>query len=134
MYERILVATDGSEAASRALEQALDLASTFDAELHAIAVVDTRRYGDSMLTDSADVVGDMSEYATELLNDVRSRADVDVTTELRRGHPPKAIGDYAESVDADLLVLGHRGRGSGDHIGSVAERVVRDVDRPVLTA
>ncbi len=89
MYERILVATDGSEAANRALEQALDLASTFDAELHAIAAVDTRRYGDSMLADSADVVDDLREYATELLTDVHSRG--------RRRHDRTASRSSTES-------------------------------------
>lgn len=134
MYDRILVATDGSTSAERAIDQALDLAKTFGAELYGISVIDTRRYGDSMLSDSEQVLGDLEEHADELLEDVRSRADLDVTTELREGRPHVEIAEYATEIDADLIVLGNRGMGSGEEIGSTAERVVRNVARPVLTA
>lgn len=134
MYERILVATDGSDAAERAVHRAVDLATTFDAELYGISVVDTRRYGDSMLSESNRVIADLEQYATDLLTDLESRTDWEVTTELRSGRPHVEISDYARAIDADLLVLGNRGLGSGDGIGSTAERVVRHGERPVLTA
>ncbi len=134
MYKRILVATDGSEPADRAVDHALDLGSKFDVEVHAVSVVDTRRYGDSMLTGTEAIVDEVTERAAEILGDVERRADVDVVTSVRRGSPATEIGSYADEVDADLLVLGHRGRESADEIGSTAERVVRTVDRPVLTA
>lgn len=134
MYDTILVATDGSESANRAVEQALDLASMFDAELYGISVVDTRRYGDSMLSDSSGVIGDLEDNAEDISADIESRADVDVTTTVRRGRPHEEISSYADSIDADLIVLGNRGLGANGEIGSTAERVVRYLDRPVLTA
>ena len=134
MYDRILVATDGSASATRAVEQAIDLATTFESELYGISVIDTRRYGDSMLAESAQVLEDLEAHAEELLTDLRDRPSLDVTTELRRGRPHVEITDYADAVGADLLVLGNRGIGDGDEIGSTAERVVRNTDRPVLTA
>ncbi|THE64310.1 universal stress protein [Salinadaptatus halalkaliphilus] len=133
MYESILVATDGSDSADRAVDAALDLASVFDAELYAISVVDTRRYGDSALSGSESVVSDLETQASELLEAVERRGDRDVTTELRHGKPHGEISDYATAIDADLLVLGNRGRESGEVIGSTAERIVRFVNRPVLT-
>jgi nucleotide-binding universal stress UspA family protein len=134
MYETILVATDGSDSANRAIEDALDLASTFGADLYAISVVDTRRYGDSMLSGSSRVLSELRDHATELLEDIESQTNTDVTTELRRGRPDEEIGDYAAAIDADLIVLGNRGLGAGGEIGSNAERVLRRVDRPVLTS
>ncbi|MFB6311897.1 MAG: universal stress protein, partial [Salinirussus sp.] len=41
MYERILVPTDGSEPVQAAIERAIDLATTYDAALHTVYVVDT---------------------------------------------------------------------------------------------
>ena len=41
MYESILIPTDGSEAAELAVEEALDVAEKFDAEVHTLYVVDT---------------------------------------------------------------------------------------------
>ncbi len=134
MYDTILIATDGSDSADRAADHALDLASTFDADLHALYVVDTRRYGGSMVTDADSVTADLEERGRELLDDIASRADVGVTTVLRSGRPSQLIGEYADEIDADLLVIGNRGLSSGGEIGSTAERVVRYVDRPVITA
>ncbi|SDJ90820.1 universal stress protein [Natronorubrum texcoconense] len=134
MYDTILVATDGSQSANRAVDHALDLASTFDATLHAIYVVDTRRYGESMLSGSDGVVTEVEDRGRELLEEIEMRADVDVTLTDREGRPYEQIGEYAEEIDADLLVLGNRGLGSSGEIGSNAERVVRYVDRPVITA
>ncbi|WP_306060945.1 universal stress protein [Natronococcus wangiae] len=134
MYETILVATDGSSAAERAVDGAIDLASTFDAELHAISVVDTSRYGDSMLSGTEGVIDELKGRAEVVLEEVETRADVDVATEVRHGRPHEEIGEYADAINADLLVLGNRGLGASDQIGSTAERVVRYVDRPVLTA
>ncbi|TYL36522.1 universal stress protein [Natronococcus pandeyae] len=133
MYETILVATDGSSPANRAVDAAVDIASTFDADLHVVSVVDTSRYGDSMLSGTEDVIDELRGRAEEILEDVETRADVDVTTEIRRGRPHEEIVGYADSTDADLLVVGNRGLGASGQIGSTAERVVRYVDRPVLT-
>lgn len=133
MYDRILVATDGSDHANRATEYAIDLASTFETELYVISVVDTGRYSDSLLSGSETVVDELEDRADELVEDVKRRANVEVSSEVRSGRPHEEIGDCAASVEADLIVLGHRGRGQSDGIGSIAERVVRNVDRPVLT-
>ena len=47
-YENVLVPTDGSDAPERAMAQALALAETFDADLHLLHVIDTRRYDTSI--------------------------------------------------------------------------------------
>ena len=136
MYDTILVATDGSEAAERAVVQAADLAETFDAHLYAVYVVDTGRYGRDVLEESTGVLDDLEARGRGLLEDVAARCDAEVTTELRRGRPDEEIDALAAELDADLVVLGNRGLGTGPdgQIGSVAERVVRSVGRPVITA
>ncbi len=136
MYETILVPTDGSDPANRAVEHAVDLASTFDADLHAIYVVDSRRYGSRAVADADAILDELADRGRRILEELRDRADREVTTELRRGRPNEETTAYAEEIDADLIVLGNRGLGdpSGAAIGSVAERVVRTAGRPVLTA
>lgn len=136
MYDTILVSIDGSEPANRAAEHALDIASRFDSDLHALYVVDTRRYGSSAVAESDAILEDLTDQGQDLLEDLDIRADVDVTTEVRRGRPSAEIDAYADEIDADLVVLGNRGLGGagGGQIGSVAERVVRYANRPVITA
>lgn len=138
MYDRILVPTDGSEFAETAAEAAIELAKTMDATVHAICVVETGPLGSVSLpgdTASADdVLGERGdEYVTQIA-DRAGELDVPVTTEVRQGVPVREIIDYADDVDADVIVMGTRGRGgiSRMMLGSVAEGVTRHSGRDVL--
>lgn len=135
MYDRILVATDGSDPANRAVEYALDLAASRGAVVHAISVVDTGRYGEPALSTTEIVVDELEDYARDLLSDIDERADardVELVAECCHGEPHEAIMEYAEEIDADLTLLGRHGASrTGHHIGSVANRVVSQLDRPV---
>lgn len=136
MYDTILVPTDGSDGANRAVEHALDLAERYGAAVYALYVVDTRQYGQPTRERVEVVIEDLSEDAREMLDRLVDRADnrgVDLHPEVRQGVPYAEITDYAEELDADLVVMGFRGQSEAD-IGSVTERVVRALDRPVLTA
>ena len=61
--------------------------------------------------------------------------DIHATTEAIVGHPPEAIVRTARDRAADLIVAGTHGRGGVARMfmGSVAERVVRLAECPVLT-
>lgn len=134
MYERILVVTDGSTAGERAVDHGIDLAETFDADLHALFVVDARPVGtDSPVGES---MMEIEERAGEILDAVTDETDQRVVTAFRHGRPHAAVREYANACDADLVVYGDRG--VADPLGvehqTVAERVVRYAGRPVLTA
>lgn len=137
MYDTILVPTDGSEDADRAVRYALEQAARFDAALHTLFVVDTRLHGEPALSSTELVVDDLEDEGQRLLDAVRERADergVDVVTRCCHGVPHEEIVEYGAEVEADAIFLGYQGRGHtrGDHIGSVAERVVRHAGRPVF--
>jgi nucleotide-binding universal stress UspA family protein len=59
---------------------------------------------------------------------------LEARTELRTGDPAKQIVGYADSIDADLIVVGSHGHGtvSGALLGSVSRGVLRRTRRPVL--
>jgi nucleotide-binding universal stress UspA family protein len=135
MFDTVVIATDGSESAERAVVVALDLAERFDATVHALYVVD-----ESDVTGSPEEVRDDLRAALETdgedaLEGVIDRAETDVVTAVREGKPPTEITGYVEEVDADVVATGTRGR-HGEHsflLGSVAEAVVRRCPVPVLT-
>ncbi|UVE49718.1 universal stress protein [Haloferax larsenii] len=137
MYDDILVPTDGSKAAERAIEHALDIAETYGATLHALYVVDTSIY--TSLDAGADVVIDALEregdVATKHILDAAEDAGVDADAEVTTGTAYRSIRDYIESHDIDLVVMGTHGRTGLSHylLGSVTERVVRTSPVPVLT-
>jgi nucleotide-binding universal stress UspA family protein len=139
MYDRILVPTDGSEGVERAISHAIDLAATHGASVHAVYVVNTASYGTLPMETSwegiSDMLRDEGEAAVDRVRDIASGAGVDVEGSLIDGTPSKEIVRYAERNDCDLIVMGTHGRGGIDRLllGSVAERVVRSSDVPVLT-
>ena len=135
MFETVVVATDGSDSVQRAVDVALDLAERFDAEVHAVYVIDTMEVDSSPERLRAEMRTALEERGGEALENVRNRAGRNVQAAVLDGRPAAEIGAYARTHSADLVVMGTRGRHGRDRflIGSVAERVVRTCPVPVLT-
>ncbi|MEF8887019.1 MAG: universal stress protein [Haloarculaceae archaeon] len=134
MFDTVVVATDGSESAERAVTVALDLAARFDAAVHALYVVDAGEVAESPPDVREELEDALRAAGEEALSFVDDRDDA-VRTAVREGDPAIEVIDYAESIDADLVATGTRGR-HGEHaflLGSVAEAVVRRAPMPVLT-
>ncbi len=139
MFETVVIATDGSESAGRAVRMALDLADRFDAAVHALYVVDAGDLRASPDDVRAEFEDALEAAGGEALATVESEADRatgnEVVTAVREGGPADEIVAHAREVDADVVATGTRGR-HGDHaflLGSVAEAVVRRCPVPVLT-
>ncbi|MFP8953598.1 universal stress protein [Natrialbaceae archaeon A-arb3/5] len=145
MYDTILVPTDGSDVAENAIEHAIDLAATYDADLHALYVVDLSAMDVAIGTEQIDRFrqGDLADLpelearATDAVERVTEQAaghGVDVTESIVAGNPHKQIAGYAEDEGVDLIVMGSAGRGGVRRalLGSVAERTLRTTDTPVL--
>lgn len=135
MYRNILVPTDGSRGSATAVGHAIDLASQYDATVHALHVVE-----DSGIAafGRSEIQRDLRERGERLVEAVRDRAgnrDVDCETAVVSGSPPERIVQYASENDVDLVVVGTHGRTGVRRylLGSVAERVVRTAPVPVLT-
>ena len=140
MFDTIVVATDGSDSVQRAVSVAVDVAARFDAEVHAVYVVDAGEVESSPDTVREDLRDALDDEGRDALDRVADAAhdrdgDLDVTIEVRDGRPASEIDAYARSVEADLVAMGTRGRHGENRflIGSVAERVVRTCPVPVLT-
>lgn len=121
MQGDILVATDGSEVATRATDSAIELATLLDSTLHVISVREN---------DSHDVDAIVEDAASEARNE-----GCTVETAVKTGRPSREIREYADEIDADLVVIGTHGRTGIRQVvlGSVALEVVRESRRPVLT-
>ncbi|SEP30766.1 Nucleotide-binding universal stress protein, UspA family [Halogranum amylolyticum] len=137
MYDRILVPTDGSETATRAVDHAVDLAATYGATLHVLSVVDPTRFSTVDVDPSSvlEAVEKSSRDAVEAVETTAADAGVAVETTVVRGAPARTITEYATDNDIDLVVMGTHGRTGLDRylLGSVTERVVRTAPVPVLT-
>ena len=74
--------------------------------------------------------GDLADLVREL-----ERDGVEAEAIARRGSPDRVVLELAAERSADLIVMGTHGRTGLAHafLGSVAERVAREADCPVLT-
>lgn len=137
MYDSILVPIDGSDNANRAVHHAMEQAERFGATLYSLYVVDTRLYGEPGLSSTELVIDDLEDEGQRLLAELVEQADnrgIEAVTRCCHGVPHEEIIDYADEVDADVVVLGYQGQTHSlrGNIGSVAERVVRHAGRPVF--
>ncbi len=134
MFERILVAVDGSPHSSKTLPVAADLAKRYGASVTVLHVREFERYEGSDVDlgpeqDSASIV----EEAVELL---RAKG-VEATGEVRRvtpGATPDEITGAAEKAGVELIVLGTRGMSEWRSLllGGVANKVVAQAHCSVL--
>ncbi|ELZ11998.1 UspA domain-containing protein [Halovivax asiaticus JCM 14624] len=136
MFERVLVATDGSESVRRAIDVGLDVAERFDADLHAVTVLDTGELASTPEALREEYRAALESQAETALDSFEQQvATESVSTAIRDGRPEAEIRAHADEIDADLIVAGTRGR-HGEHrqlLGSVAEHLVRTSSVPVLT-
>lgn len=137
MYDEILVGTDGSGSANRAVVHALELAERFGANLHGIYVVDTSLYSEPALGSIELSTIEIEEVGAGYLDEIARRADelgVEFTRTCCHGKPYETIVSYADEIDADVIVLGYQGQSheESNMMGSVTERVVRTAGRPTL--
>ena len=129
----ILFATDGSEYARQAAREAIDLAEDRGATLHVVCVVDQRRFDDPALSSAELATIYAEDHATLSVREVTGMADErDVRVEgvTRHGIPHEVIVDYADEIEADVIVVGEHGD-HAEHFSGVGRRVVEESARDV---
>ena len=136
MYDRILVAVDHSEMSDRAVVAARDLAVLSNGEVWVLHLRE-REMGPKT---GVLVPNEPTEEATAEVSasvEVLTQAGVKAHGKVRNtifGYAAREIVSYAKQVDADVIVMGSRGRGdmAGLLLGSTAHKVIHLSDRPVL--
>ena len=139
MYDRILVPTDGSDAMGTVIDHAVELAAVHDAAVHALYVANTASLGDLSADAGWENVTEAlrreGEQAIAVVRDRAHERDVSAERAIREGSPAAEITGYADKNGCDIVVMGTHGRSGVSRLllGSVAERVVRSAETPVLT-
>ena len=133
MIERIVVGTDGSDTASKAVAQAIALAEKFDAELVVVSAYkptsETRQReaaGVHVPGDLKDAVGPRDEVKLVLAQagEQAGHSGVKIQPIAFEGDPVSALLDSAEKLRADLIVVGNKGMtGARRMLGSVPNNV-----------
>lgn len=135
MINAILVATDASSTANKALDLAANMAGKYGASLHLLYVVREMQLPEGLraMAEVEKLVGSRSEVmgfvAKKVLADAQARAEsqgaTDIHTEVVEGEPATTIIDRASAQGVDLIVMGTRGLSAVKSmmLGSVSRKV-----------
>jgi len=140
--KRILVATDGSDGADRAVDYAAHLATHEGDDLMIVHVIGGYGLPENVFrqfthAEQAWLREQLESVSTKILNDARERArGIGVTTivlESRTGEVAQTIVDIAQEKNVENIVVGKRGVGriAGLLLGSISQKIVSLAPRPV---
>jgi nucleotide-binding universal stress UspA family protein len=142
MFSTIVVGTDGSDTATEAVRQAVDLARSLGAALELVSAyepVPAQTLRDEAREAPADVQWMISaredvDATLEQAAELARTAGVAVRTYARQGDPADAIIDVAEERDADLVIVGNKGMTGAKRflLGSVPNKVSHHAPCSVL--
>lgn len=143
MYQRILLATDGSPHALKAAEATRELAALIPGAtvtvIHVLPLtpeltVELQKELDSQDFTFEEALHEKAQPIFDCTLKVFTKKNITVETRLETGHAADRIAEAANSGEYDLVVMGSRGLGNWQEIllGSVSEKVCHAVHIPVL--
>ena len=109
MYDRIVIAVDGSDEAKQAARRGLHLAQEFDSTVHVISVVPQKALRLTKTAAEETTLRDRSEQALTDIEQLAKELGHPVTTIVSEGKPAARISEFADEQDADLIVVGRQG-------------------------
>jgi nucleotide-binding universal stress UspA family protein len=142
MFRSIVVGTDGSDTATQAVRQAVDLARDVGAKLELVSAYEP--------VPAQRLQGERRDAPEDLQWAINPREDVDATLETaaavareagvtvnvypRQGDPADAILDVAEEREADLIIVGNKGMTGAKRflLGSVPNKISHHAPCSVL--
>jgi nucleotide-binding universal stress UspA family protein len=142
MFRTIVVGTDGSETAQKAVDEAIELAKALSASIELVSAYEP--VPNQRLREESRVAPDDLQWMVNPREDVDAtlrdacetiqQAGVEVTPYAREGDPADAILDVAEERGADLIVVGNKGMTGAKRflLGSVPNKVSHHAPCSVL--
>jgi nucleotide-binding universal stress UspA family protein len=141
MFSSIVVGTDGSDTATQAVRQAIELARAVGARIELVSAYEP--VTDARLRETIDVPEDLHwmlnprdavEATLEEAASAARAAGVEVEIYARQGDPADAILDVAEERGSDLIVVGNKGMTGAKRflLGSVPNRISHHAPCSVL--
>jgi nucleotide-binding universal stress UspA family protein len=134
-WERILLATDGSEYSRKATERALKLVQSSGGTLKIVSVLEISPHIYAVAPEvTEEKIKLPKQYVEEVKEQATSRGILAESFVREAEYPDQIITEVAQEKDIDLIVMGSHGRTGLKRLlmGSVTERVITHAPCPVL--
>ncbi len=137
MFQKILVGYDGSEPALKAFAQALDLAGKSATHVRVVSIARPPEFGEEVEMEA--ILENSRKHYHHVHKPLKEKAaglGIPVDFEVVVGHPAERLIIEAERWGADLIVIGHRGKGLMGRwlLGSIAKQVMHHATCSVMVA
>ena len=136
MFKNILLAWDGSEHSTRAVDKAIEIAKCdTESKVVVVYVADTSKAKSEVLQNwnSVDITG-TKEQRLRNIEDKVKKAEIQYEIKMLQGEPGPAIVEYTNKNKFDVVVVGSRGLNALQEmvLGSVSHKVAKRANCPVL--
>lgn len=136
MFKNILLAWDGSEHSTRAVDKAIEIAKCdTESKVVVVYVADTSKAKSEVLQNwnSIDITG-TKEQRLRNIEDKVKKAEIQYEIKMLQGEPGPAIVEYTNKNRFDVVVVGSRGLNALQEmvLGSVSHKVAKRANCPVL--
>ncbi|HWI21232.1 MAG TPA: universal stress protein [Baekduia sp.] len=144
MFTSIVVGTDGSESADKALDEAIAIAQANGATLHVVTAFEPETLRRMERENEAEAIAAGMDWAYNARDEITARvthaeelaknAGVNVTPHTREGSAAKVLIDIATELNADLIVVGNKGMSGLKHfvLSVVPDKVSHNAPCSVL--
>lgn len=135
---RVMVGVDFSKDSDASLTGAMHIAALHNADVYAVHVIDNRPE-DDLLNPAVEHRKQIQDALESRLRRVVENGGIALDCEklhavLRTGRPTEELLAAAEEFDADVVIVGNKGKGLIQRtlLGSVASSLVRRLERPLI--
>jgi nucleotide-binding universal stress UspA family protein len=138
VYKKILLPTDGSENAEKAVTHGVELAAGTGANVVALYIIDTSSFislpENYMWENVRELLEKEGKKAVDFVKKTAKKQKVKVETMIKEGSPSKEIVNTASEEKMDLIIMGTAGRTGLDKffLGSISEKVLRSASTAVM--
>jgi len=129
MIKKIVVAFDGSEQSKSAFDFALELTKLCPGAAPEISVLSVAQPPEPIdIVEMDAIIDSATRHYHELFTGLKEKArerNIEIRTEVVVGHPADQIVKYAQEKNADMIVIGQKGKSKIETwlLGSVSKRV-----------
>jgi len=137
MYKKLLLATDGSENARRAADEAMILTKAFSSHVILVYIISNPPSQPRMVQANFDVHSLLEEDAKSRIKDIIDifeKESLPYTLKVAIGDPAAEIIKIAEKENVNVIIIGSRGLSTikGVFLGSVSQKVTHHATCPVM--